>query len=242
MSAISDSSSGPPRTAPDPSAGLAEQLWRANADLARAALNHPFVRGLGDGTLPLDRFQRYIAQDAYFLDAFARAYALALARSPDRESFDAFFRLLSGVIDELSLHAAYAQKWGVSLDAVTPHPATVAYTDFLLATASLRTPGEVCAAMAPCMRLYAYLGQSLARASVALEQNPYREWIESYASAEFEQLAATLEQLLDRLAIELVVRDGVIAAYRRAMQLEVAFFEASFAAAPLITSPTVSSP
>ena len=62
----------------------ARTLWMENADLVAAAVGHPFVRGLGDGTLPRERFAGYVAQDAFFLESFARAYALALAHSPDR--------------------------------------------------------------------------------------------------------------------------------------------------------------
>lgn len=200
---------------------LAWTLWRENADLARAALEHPFVRGLGDGTLPRAAFQRYVAQDAFFLEAFARAYALALARCPDRSGARDFFMLLAGVQEELKLHAGYAARWGVPLDGVEPAEATLHYTDFLLATAALGGLGEVCAAMTPCMRLYAFLGQSLAEEGPSPD-NPYAEWVLTYADPGFEALAATLEALLDRYAAD---APGVRAAYRRAMVLENAFFE-----------------
>src|SRR5206468_2628468 len=95
--------------------------------------------------------------------------------------------------------------------------------DFLLATASLGTLGETCAAMTPCMRLYAFLGQALAAEDAATTQNPYHDWIETYAASGFEDLVATLEDLLQRYADD---RPTVRAAYRRAMQLEVAFFRA----------------
>jgi pyrroloquinoline quinone (PQQ) biosynthesis protein C len=64
---------------------LARRLWVDNADLAQAALAHSFVRGLANGALPLQQFQFYVAQDAFFLEAFARGYAFGLARSPDRD-------------------------------------------------------------------------------------------------------------------------------------------------------------
>jgi thiaminase/transcriptional activator TenA len=200
--------------------GLAARLWSTNADLAEANLRHRFVRGIADGSLPSACFGAYVAQDAFFLEAFARAYALGLARSPDRAGLDAFHRLIGGVLDELRLHASYAARWQIDLAHVVASPATLAYTDFLLATASLGSVGETCAAMTPCMRLYAFLGQSLA-ASVHAEA--YEEWIATYAAAAFEQLAATLEQLLDRYADDTPTVRGV---YRRALQLELAFFEA----------------
>ncbi|MCW2778822.1 MAG: transcriptional activator, TenA family [Frankiales bacterium] len=197
---------------------LSRRLWEANADLAQAALEHPFVRGLGDGTLPLSAFQGYVAQDAFFLECFARAYALALARSPDRATLEVFADLVTGVREELRLHGAYAARWGVDLDGVRPGPATTAYTDFLLATASLGGVGLVCAAMTPCMRLYAHLGQSLP------EEGPYAEWVRTYADPGFEALAASLEDLLDRHADDDAT---TAAAYRRAMELELAFFGAA---------------
>ncbi len=202
---------------------LAAILWEENADLARAALGHRFVRGLGDGTLPLGDFQGYVAQDAFFLESFARAYALALARSPDRGGVEAFAELVSGVIEELRLHEVYAERWGAPLDGVDPGEATLAYTEFLLSTAALGGVGETCAAMTPCMRLYAFLGRSLAEEGYG-EENPYAEWIQTYSDPEFGALAARLEGLLDRYADD---APAVRSAYRRAMALEVAFFEAN---------------
>lgn len=201
---------------------LAKMLWGDSMDLARAALVHRFVRGLGDGSLPLESFRVYVAQDAFFLESFARAYALALARSPDREGLRDFAELISGVLEELELHGAYAERWGVRLEEVAPVEATLTYTDFLLSTAALGSVGETCAAMTPCMRLYAFLGQSLADEGYK-EDNPYSEWISTYADPEFEALATTLEGLLDRYATD---TPTVRSAYRRAMMLEVAFFEA----------------
>ena len=64
-------------------AALSESLWQRNRVLAKAALGHPFVQGIGDGSLSRESFAGYIAQDAFFLESFARAYALALAHSPD---------------------------------------------------------------------------------------------------------------------------------------------------------------
>lgn len=201
---------------------LARVLWAENTALARAALRHPFVRGLADGTLPAERFAAYIAQDAFFLESFARAYALALARSPDRRGVDAFADLLGGVRDELRLHGSYAARLGIDLTAVAPAPATLAYTDFLLATAAIGGPGQTCAAMTPCMRLYAYLGQSLAAAP---SRDTYSEWITTYAAPEFDTLAATLERLLDAYSTDV---DRERALYRRAMRLELDFFEAAY--------------
>ncbi|CAN5639586.1 thiaminase II [soil metagenome] len=202
---------------------LAKTLWSENADLAQATLEHRFVRGLADGTLPLESFQEYVAQDAFYLESFTRAYALALAHSPDIRGLQDFAELLAGTLEELKLHESYADRWEVNLGGTAPGEATLAYTDFLLTTASLGSVGETCAAMTPCMRLYASLGQSLAREGIG-ENNPYAEWVETYSDSEFEDLASRLEKLLDRFADN---TPAVRTAYRRAMLLEIGFFEAS---------------
>ena len=201
---------------------LSARLWAESADLAAAAVAHPFVTGIGDGTLPRERFAGYVAQDAFFLEAFARAYALGVAHSRDRATLETLADLLAGVRDELRLHDGYATRWGIDLATVSPAPATLAYTEFLLATAALGDVGELCAAMTPCMRLYAHLGQAL----VPRATGPYREWVDTYADPAFEQLAVTLEALLDRVAAD---TPGVRRAHRRAMELELGFFSASWA-------------
>jgi thiaminase/transcriptional activator TenA len=199
---------------------LSRSLWQANDDWARKILAHPFVRGLGDGSLPLESFKDYVAQDAYFLEAFARAYAFCLAHGETREDLYGFAALIAAVLDELKLHGGYAERWKVALAGVVPVAATRAYVDFLLDTARCGKLGETVAAMTPCMRLYAFLGQTLARTDVA---PLYAEWVKTYADPGFEALAARLEALLDRHAAD---NETVRANYRRAMELEYGFFDA----------------
>ena len=200
---------------------LARRLWADSADLADATLAHPFVRALADGSLSPERYAGYVAQDAFFLQAFARAYAMAVVRSPDRAGLEAFADLLAGVREELRLHDGVAARTGIDLAGVEPAPATAAYTDFLLATAATSGLGEICAAMTPCMRLYAFLGRSLDGHSEAT----YADWVATYADPGFEELATTLERLLDRYADD---SPGVARAYRRAMELELGFFAAAW--------------
>jgi len=203
---------------------LHERLWEENQDLARACLDHPFVRGLSDGSLPAEVFGRYVAQDVYYLEAFFRAYALAAARCEGRHSAAvAFHRLMGGVLQELEMHAGHAASHGLDLGAVTPHPATTAYVDLLLEVAWNRGLGPTIAVMTPCMRLYAFLGRELAAARRG--DHAYRDWIETYSSSEAEELAGTLEGLLDELAED---DPEVHRLYRQAMECELAFFAAPF--------------
>ncbi|MGW0161334.1 TenA family protein [Mycobacterium sp. NPDC003323] len=202
---------------------LSAQLWSENADIVGDVLENPFVRGIADGSLDKALFAGYVAQDAFFLESFARAYALALVRSTDTATLLTFADLLAGVRAELGLHASYAAEWGIDMAGVRPSAATLAYTEFLLATAATGGLGVICAAMTPCMRLYAHIGSTL-NASTA---GAYAKWVLTYADPEFDAVATLLEQLLDRHGTDTpAVRD----AYRRAMRLESAFFSAAYEA------------
>lgn len=59
-------------------------------------------------------------QDAFFLEAFARAYSIAAAKSANWQDFSTFHRLADGVLTELNLHQSYALKWGVNLREIQP--------------------------------------------------------------------------------------------------------------------------
>ena len=200
---------------------LHDVLWRANFPLAQSCLAHPFMQALGEGTLKADWFRAFIAQDAFFLGAFRKAYALA--RSDETESITSLYELLGGVLEELKLLRAYATERGIDLEIVVPNPACRAYTDLLLRTAWHTSLGETVAAMTPCMRLYAYLGGELALQ--CSQQHPYRRWIEVYSGEEFERLAGRLEALLDRVAADTrEVRDS----YRYALRCELDLFSGAF--------------
>jgi len=204
---------------------LSSRLWADNRDVAAQVLAHPFVTGVADGSLPREVFAGYVSQDAFFLELFARAYGLALAHSPDTPTLLALADLLAGFRAELGLHASYAARWGIDVTTVEPRSTTLAYTEFILATAATSAPGPVFATMTPCLRLYAWLGATLQPTAAG----DYVQWVQTYADPKFEASAALLEQLLDTHAED---TPAVRAAYRRAMCLELAFFEASLQEKP----------
>ncbi|MEL6228302.1 MAG: TenA family protein [Cyanobacteria bacterium J06627_3] len=202
---------------------LSSKLWQQHLDLANDSLAHPFVQGIADGTLPKATFAYYVGQDAFFLEAFARAYSIAAAKAPTWQSFNVFHDLAAGVLTELKLHQSYAKTWNVDLAQVSPGTATRQYTDFLLATAWSQPIGVTAVAMSPCMRLYAYLGQQLAQGGIP--DHAYGDWIATYSSDEFEPLAAQLEAIVDDYAEE---SELIRSTYRYAMVCERDFFQAAW--------------
>jgi thiaminase/transcriptional activator TenA len=169
---------------------FSEQLREAAAGLWRAQQDHPFVRGIADGTLAPPRFRFYMRQDYLFLIEYARLLALACARAPRLELMERFAELTrSTLITEMELHRRYAAEWGITreeLEAERPRATTRAYTDFLLRTAALGEFAELVAALLPCMWGYSELGQRLARGSRPPEER-YARWIDMYSGEELRE-------------------------------------------------------
>ncbi len=201
---------------------LSRRLWDDNRDLAEACLEHPFIVGLADGTLSESRYGLFAQQDHFYLDAYARSYAWGAVRAQDFATRRQFGSLLAGIMTEGTLHEKTAPELGVSLEDVQPLPAAREYTDFLLATASLGTIGEHIAAMAPCAKLYGWLGTRLA-------DQPYEEryafWINMYAGAGYLEKVDIIMGMLDEHG-----EDSAIEAikFRTAMELEYHFFDSAW--------------
>jgi len=187
-----------------------DELHKKAAAIWEAQIQHPFVRGIGDGTLSLEKFKFWLRQDYVFLIEYARLLALAAARSPDLDTMTRFATLLKETVEvEMNLHRAYAAEFGISLaelEKELPAPTTRAYTDFLLRVATVGDFAELAAALLPCMWAFSEIGRRLA-AQPAPAEKRYAKWIAMYSSREFAELAQWCRDLLDRLAAGLPQRD-----------------------------------
>ncbi|MFN8633952.1 MAG: thiaminase II [Chloroflexota bacterium] len=204
-------------------AALAAPIWQAQHA-------HPFVRGIGDGTLDVERFAFWIRQDYLFLIEYCRLFALAAARAPDLETIGRFADLLQATArTEMDLHRGYAAQFGISTDALereTMAPTTRGYTDFLLRVATTGDFAELAAALLPCMWGFSQIGQRLAAQPRPADAR-YAAWVEMYADPEFAALADWCRELVDRLADDAgpATRARMAAAFVTSSRYELAFWE-----------------
>lgn len=183
---------------------FADELYKAAAPIWEAQLKHPFVQGLGDGTLPREAFQRWLRQDYVFLVDYARLLAWAAARADTVDSMRWFASMLHVVLDtEMALHRQYAARYGIDareLEAEARSPTTHAYTDFLVRTAAEGDLADTVSVLMPCFWGYVYIAQRLARARRRSGgEGEYDAWVEQYSSPEFVKGAEWLKQELNRL-------------------------------------------
>ena len=201
---------------------ITKKLWEDNSKLALLSLNTKFVQGLKNGNLPRHIFQEYLAQDYFFLETFARAYGLAVAKSKDKYSIRTLSELLMGVSEELILHETYAKEWDIDLSKIHIKSATKNYVDFLDDTSRKLSAFEIMLAMSPCMRLYSWIGKKLYEDDF---DSKYKEWIITYSDESFEHLANSLENLIDQNKNSYDIGKANYL-YKKAMELELDFFNA----------------
>jgi len=179
------------------------RLREAARPVWEAQLRHPFVRGIGAGTLEVERFRRWVVQDYLYLKEFARVFAWAAARAERLESMGWYAAALDLTLNtEMELHRTYAARFGLSrerLEEAEMWPTTRAYTDFLVRTAASGGLPELLAALLPCAWGYAWVARRLAEGDPP-EDDRYAEWIEMYTSAEFRKAATWLRDETDRVA------------------------------------------
>jgi thiaminase (transcriptional activator TenA) len=185
---------------------LFARLQEDAAPIRGRILAHPFVRGLGNGTLPGDQYQYYLRQDYVFLIEYCRVLALASARAAEVAVAGRFSDLLNQTLNvEMDLHRETCWSCGISPEALEdtrPAPTTLAYTNHLRLVAETSELPAIVTAILPCAHGYWEIASAL-RAHGLPRVPAYENWIKAYTSDEYGAAARWLAGQLDRLGEEI---------------------------------------
>ncbi|MGY0692726.1 thiaminase II [Virgibacillus sp. FSP13] len=181
-----------------------DRLWKKVGPIWNAYLEHPFVKGLGEGWLDQEKFKHWMKQDYVYLIEYSRLFALGSAKSQNLKTMTLFAELLHGTLDmEMDLHREYAKKFNISneeLEATEAGATTTAYTSYMLNVSQQGGVENVVASVLACAWSYNFIGKNLAEWEGALEHPFYGHWVEMYASNEFTELANTCKGLMNEIA------------------------------------------
>ncbi|PRY25448.1 thiaminase/transcriptional activator TenA [Aliiruegeria haliotis] len=184
-----------------PEYGRAFGLWREAARTEWAAYTrHAFVEGLKDGTLPRECFLHYLVQDYVFLVHFSRAWALAVVKSETLEEMKSAAATVDGLVNhEMRLHVGICEEAGIpeaDLYSASESTANLTYTRYVMDAGLSGDFADLMAALAPCVMGYGEIGARLAGEATA--DTPYRDWIETYAADDYQQLCRDVGGMIDR--------------------------------------------
>ncbi|HEY9569638.1 MAG TPA: thiaminase II [Metalysinibacillus sp.] len=184
-----------------------DRLFTKVAPVWQSYLEHPFVKGIGDGTLAHDKFIHYMKQDYIYLIEYARVFALGAAKANDLKTMTLFANLLHGTMNfEMDLHRDYAKQFGITpeeLEATEPSATMTSYTSYMLSQAQLGGVENTIAAVLACAWSYHWIGTALAKIPNATSHEFYGNWVRMYASEEFSALANDTIAMMNDVARDL---------------------------------------
>ncbi|MBD8067761.1 thiaminase II [Bacillus sp. PS06] len=179
------------------------EMIRKEADFIwEASFNHPFVQGIGNGTLPLECFRYYVMQDAYYLSHFAKVQSIGAAKAKDLETTNRMAIHAQGTYEaELSLHENFSKRLNITEEEqlnFKPAPTAYAYTSHMYRAAHNGHLGDIIAAILPCYWLYYEIGENLKECTP--DEPIYQEWIAAYGGDWFKTLVEEQINRLDEIA------------------------------------------
>ena len=171
-----------------PGESFYDTLRKDSDGIWQAIFSHPFVEGIGDGSLSRERYEFFLKQDYVYLIDFSRVFALAAAKAQHLENMSLFATLLEVTLNtEMALHRKTCSEFGITeneLEKTEPAMITTAYTNLLVRTCYEGAMMDILAVLLPCAVGYAEIGQKLKLQG--LPDNPfYKDWIYTYTSDEY---------------------------------------------------------
>lgn len=193
-----------------------------------ASFEHPFVRGIADGTLPLEKFKFYMIQDAYYLKHYTKVLALAAAKATNEEDIHYFLDTARFIHEaELELHRTTFQDLGVTAGEIEEFevaPAAYNYVSHMYQAVYTGDVAEAFAAILPCPWLYQEIGQKIKHASPNIPL--YAQWIALYGSDEMKETIEKQKKMMNRLAAEQQEKEKVLYAhFKKSCYYEWQFWE-----------------
>jgi len=219
-----------------PDYGQSFAAWRAGCPAPwRAYTHHAFVEGLKDGTLPRAAFLHYLVQDYVFLVHFSRAWSMGVVKAETLEEMKVCTGILDALVThEMALHVKTCAAEGIdegTLFATTEEVENLAYTRYVMDAGLQGDFLDLMAALAPCCFGYGEIGLRLQQD--AAQDTPYRDWIDTYATEEYQQVMRSVGQMIDGAVARRLGPEPTTAArwgqlqqrFTTATQLEVGFWD-----------------
>ena len=182
-----------------------ERLLAASRTIWKGYLAHPFVQGIADGSLAVDKFRFYLLQDYLYLFDYAKVFAQGVVKSREPEVMRTFAGYVESILGgEMNVHRGYMKRLGITeeqAETVKPSLSNLSYTAYMRAVAAEEGPAEIMAAVLSCALSYEYIAKWIVANYPDAEKHEfYGEWVQSYASEGYAEENVRLTALMEKLA------------------------------------------
>ena len=166
---------------------------------------HPFVRGIADGTLPIEKFKYFMIQDYLYLLEYAKVFSIGAAKANDPKIMKIFSGYVSQILSgEMDIHKGYMERLGISINEAENTRISqdnLSYTSYMLRIAYEYGPAHICAAVLPCAVSYEALAKKITVEDSLSSSHPFfGEWISGYASDDYHRENEKLKEITEYAA------------------------------------------
>ena len=181
---------------------VSERLFSEVKEIWDSYNTHPFVKGIADGSLPVEKFRFYMIQDHLYLMEYAKLFALGIIKSHTESDLRMFASLVTATIDtENAVHQEYLKTLGITREMIDGSKLSFvneSYTNYMLSVGFKDGLAEIATAVLSCSWSYKYIGEYV-KAHGNLKNNPYIDWINEYSSKEYSDANDEIINFIDRI-------------------------------------------
>ncbi|MRI82759.1 thiaminase II [Aerococcaceae bacterium DSM 109653] len=171
-----------------------QDLYGATQDILKQYFNHPFIKGIENGNLDIEKFKFYMIQDYLYLYDYAKLFAIGILKSDNNDDMNLFASSLNSTLNtEMAIHRGYMERLGISEEDVSNTETSLinlSYTNYMLSIAQKGGQKEVIIALLSCAWTYAEIAKKInENNSSAKEHEFYGEWVSGYLDDSFQNIA-----------------------------------------------------
>lgn len=186
---------------------LTDELYESVEKIWQGYYEHPFVRGIGDGSLAIEKFRFYMLQDYLYLYEYAKVFALGVVKAKEPAMIRRFSWFVEDTLGgEMDIHSGYMERLGISEEDVARASMSLAnasYTSYMLKVGFKGDELDILVAILSCAWSYAKIGQYLKERYPESDTHPfYGEWVKGYTSEEYHDMNEEILYLVNTLGEE----------------------------------------
>ncbi len=212
--------------------GITTEMRKVADNLWTKSFNHPFIKKLADGSLPMDTFRYYLKQDNYYLKNFGELHYKIANQVDDEQTKQFLIDGAQGLNEgENEIRREFFSKLEITANEMkdTPiAPNAYSYVSHMYHELNEGTAARACTALLPCYWLYNEIGKQLIANGSPVDL--YQQFIETYDSPEFTDSTNKMIEIVDNFGANADINEQqeMITAFVRSSYYELNFWEMAY--------------
>ncbi|MBZ7943537.1 TenA family protein [Campylobacter sp. RM13744] len=213
---------------------LFQKLIKENLKIWNAYIQHNFVKQLENETLSKEQFLFYLKQDYIYLINYSKCYARLALNANTVEELRFAIKFQNYTLEgELELHKSIFNL-GIDINNFSEKDESlinIAYSRYILSVGENGDFLDMLIALSACAIGYGYIGNAIYKniSQEKLQNHPYKEWILTYSSQEFQTTVKEFEDFVNSYSNQISEEKfkKLNSIFRNVVRLEIAFWEHS---------------